>query len=114
LGGGGGPPGGGGGARRARRAGGGGGVGRGGGGGGPPPRAAGRRGAPLLDVEPAEVLMVASHGWDIDGARNVGLNTAFLERPLEKGPDGAPDRPGEVTSDLAVTSFTELAEELRC
>jgi 2-haloacid dehalogenase len=68
----------------------------------------------LLDVEPAEVLMVASHGWDIDGARNAGLRTAFLERPWEKGPQGAPDLPEHVTSDLTVSTFTELAETLGC
>jgi 2-haloacid dehalogenase len=66
----------------------------------------------LLDVEPAEVLMVAAHQWDIHAARNAGLHTAFLERPLEKGPQGTADRAADVTCDLAVTSFTELADAL--
>ncbi|MFC9999580.1 haloacid dehalogenase type II [Nocardia sp. NPDC127526] len=68
----------------------------------------------LLDVEASEALMVACHGWDIDGARTAGLRTAFLERPLEKGPHTPADRSAEVTSDLSVTSFTELAETLGC
>jgi 2-haloacid dehalogenase len=71
-----------------------------------------RTAARLLDVEPAQVLMVAAHGWDLDGAREAGLRTAFVERPEEKGPDHPADRAGDVTADLSVASFTELAEVL--
>jgi 2-haloacid dehalogenase len=70
--------------------------------------------AGLLDVEPAEVLMVAAHSWDIDGAHAAGFRTAFLERPAEKGPDGIADKAADTTSDLTVTSFTELADTLGC
>ncbi len=34
-----------------------------------------------LDVKPEEVLMVAAHAWDLAGAKNVGLQTAFIARP---------------------------------
>jgi 2-haloacid dehalogenase len=71
-----------------------------------------RTAARLLDVEPGEVLMVAAHGWDLDGARAAGLRTAFLERPGEKGPDRRADRAADVTADVSVASFTELAEVL--
>jgi 2-haloacid dehalogenase len=67
--------------------------------------------ARLLDVEPREVLMVAAHGWDIEGARRAGLRTAFLERPGEKGPHHEADR--DVAADVSVTGFGELAEVLR-
>jgi 2-haloacid dehalogenase len=70
--------------------------------------------AALLDVDPAEILMVAAHKWDLDGARNAGLRTAFVSRPLEKGPHGTPDRAADVTSDLAATSFPDLAGTLNC
>jgi 2-haloacid dehalogenase len=70
--------------------------------------------ADLLDVEPAEVLMVAAHGWDLDGARKAGFRTAFLARPREKGPHGTADRAADVTSDVAVTSFHDLADILDC
>ncbi|MFD6156150.1 haloacid dehalogenase type II [Nocardia sp. NPDC060256] len=73
-----------------------------------------RTAAGLLDVEPAQVLMVAAHTWDIYGAKAVGMRTAFLERPLEKGPDGKAGRAEDTQSDLTVTSFTELAETLGC
>jgi 2-haloacid dehalogenase len=71
-----------------------------------------RTAARLLDVEPDEILMVAAHGWDLDGAREAGLRTAFLERPAEKGPDRPADRAADVTADVSVASFTELAEVL--
>lgn len=34
-----------------------------------------------LGVQPEEVLMVAAHAWDLAGAKNVGLQTAFIARP---------------------------------
>lgn len=67
-----------------------------------------RTAADLLDVHPHEVLMVAAHTWDIDGAREAGMHTAFLLRPLEKGPHRDADR--EATADVSVTSFNELAD----
>lgn len=46
-----------------------------------------------LGVKPEEVLMVAAHAWDLMGAKNVGLHTAFIARsgktlyPLTAKPD---------------------------
>jgi 2-haloacid dehalogenase len=71
-----------------------------------------RTAADLLDVEPAQVLMVAAHTWDLDGARAAGLRTAFVERPSEKGPHGQADTAAGTTADLAATSFTDLAAQL--
>jgi 2-haloacid dehalogenase len=68
--------------------------------------------AELLDAAPDEVLMVAAHVWDLAGARAAGLRTAFVERPLEKGPDGRADTAAEAGADLATGSFTELADRL--
>ena len=73
-----------------------------------------RGAAELLDVAPAQLLMVAAHGRDLDGAAGQGLRTAFLERPREKGPHGQADRAAEVTSDIVVSSFLELADLLGC
>jgi 2-haloacid dehalogenase len=70
--------------------------------------------AGLLDVAIDEVLMVAAHVWDLRGARNAGLPTAFVERPLEKGPLGQADRAEDAGADLSVRSFTELASVLGC
>jgi 2-haloacid dehalogenase len=70
--------------------------------------------AQLLDVAPHEVLMVAAHSWDIDGARAAGLRTAFLERPAEKGPYREADRAADTTCDIAATSASDLATRLGC
>jgi 2-haloacid dehalogenase len=68
--------------------------------------------AELLDAEPSEVMMVAAHVWDLHGARQAGLRTAFVGRPLEKGPRGRADRAEDAGADVDVRSFTELADVL--
>ena len=50
--------------------------------------------AQVFDVPPAEVMLVAAHQDDLAAARACGLQTAYIERPLEFGPQGkdiAPD-----------------------
>ncbi|TVT19157.1 haloacid dehalogenase type II [Amycolatopsis rhizosphaerae] len=71
-----------------------------------------RTAASLLDVAPSRVLMVAAHGWDLEGAAAAGLRTAFVERPREKGPHRAADQAAGITADLKVDSFTALADAL--
>jgi len=68
--------------------------------------------ARLLDVAPGEILMVAAHGWDLAGARAAGLRTAFVERPLEKGPLRTADTAADVSADMSVASFEALADAL--
>jgi 2-haloacid dehalogenase len=70
--------------------------------------------ARYLDVDPGRIMMVAAHGSDMLGARGAGLRTAFVERPAEKGPHRRPEVAGDVPSDLAVRSLTELADVLGC
>ncbi len=41
--------------------------------------------ARLLGVEPAALMLVAAHPLDLRGARAAGLQTAFVDRPLEYG-----------------------------
>jgi len=66
--------------------------------------------AVLLGVECAELMLVASHPWDLEGARVAGLRTALLNRPLEYGP-GAPAR-ADPDADECVGHLGELAERL--
>ncbi len=40
----------------------------------------------LLSLRPAEVMMVAAHKNDLFAAKSCGLATAFVRRPLERGP----------------------------
>ena len=64
----------------------------------------------LLGMEPAEVMLVAAHPWDLWGARRAGLRTAFVDRPLEYGPGSEPREDPE--ADESVGDLLELAERL--
>jgi 2-haloacid dehalogenase len=63
--------------------------------------------ARLLGVPAAELMLVAAHPWDIEGAREAGLRTAFVARPLEYGPDSGP--PTDPGADVSVPDLLELA-----
>ena len=68
--------------------------------------------ARLLDLPPEQVLMVAAHPSDLRAAAACGLKTAYVPRPLERGPGGTmePWTPGEF--DLVAEDFVALAAEL--
>lgn len=34
-----------------------------------------------MEVSPQEILSVTAHGWDIAGADNAGMQTAYIEQP---------------------------------
>ena len=65
--------------------------------------------ARLLGVEPGELMLVAAHPWDLEGAREAGLRTAFIDRPLEYGP-GSPAR--EFDADVSAGDLHELVLHL--
>ena len=60
-----------------------------------------------LGVEPEEAMMVAAHAWDLAGAKNVGLQTAFITRP------GTALYPNVARPDYVVNDLSELAKRLR-
>ncbi len=66
--------------------------------------------ARLLAVQPAELMLVAAHPWDLAGARAAGLRTAFVDRPLEYGPDSPAREDRE--ADESVADLLELARML--
>jgi 2-haloacid dehalogenase len=68
--------------------------------------------ADILDLEPAEVMMVAAHLGDLRAAKGVGLRSAFVARPLEYGPNGKPDLKADSSVDLAAKDFNDLAGQL--
>jgi 2-haloacid dehalogenase len=68
-------------------------------------------GATLLTLDPAEVMLVAAHPWDLKGARSAGLRSALVRRPLEYGP-GSPER-DDHDADHVVDDLPELAARLR-
>jgi 2-haloacid dehalogenase len=70
--------------------------------------------AQALQLEPNQVMMVAAHKGDLRAAQSNGLRTAFVERPLEKGPGGGADRLPDPESDIEATDFIDLADKLGC
>lgn len=65
-----------------------------------------RTGAMLLGKEPAEIMMVAAHAFDIMGARACGYRGGYVDRyglPLEESPYGP---------DIEVPDFIALADAL--
>jgi 2-haloacid dehalogenase len=65
----------------------------------------------LLDLEPEQVMMVAAHVYDLRSARDNGLRTAYVPRPLEFGP-GVEAEPPDPAFDLVAGDFVELADRL--
>jgi len=66
----------------------------------------------LLDLAPQQVLMVAAHPSDLRAAAACGLKTAYVPRPMERGPGGRMESwtPGEF--DLVAEDFLALAGAL--
>ena len=68
--------------------------------------------AKWLQLEPAEILMVACHNFDLNAALGCGYQTAFVRRPAEWGPEGPPDPQPNPAHTMVVDDFAELAERL--
>ena len=58
-----------------------------------------------LELDPAEILMVAAHVWDLRGGAAQGWRTCYVQRPDEEAPP-------EGEFDLVVDDLLELADEL--
>jgi len=70
------------------------------------------RAVDLLDLTPDRVMMVAAHETDLDAAREAGLQTAYVHRPLEWGPDGSTEKPDGNAYDVVADDITDLAARL--
>jgi 2-haloacid dehalogenase len=68
--------------------------------------------AETLGLQPEQVMMVAAHKGDLAAARKAGLRTAFVERPLEKGPGGGAETGREDWMDAYAKDFVDLARQL--
>ncbi len=65
----------------------------------------------LLSLHPDQVMMVAAHPDDLHAARENGLKTAYVPRPLEFGP-GKEAKPPHSSFDLVASDFIELDKKL--
>ncbi len=70
--------------------------------------------AKVFDLQPDQAMLVAAHHDDLAGARACGLYTAYIERPLEFGPNQAKDVAPRPENSLHCKSIIELAEVLGC
>ena len=70
--------------------------------------------ARVFDLEPAAVMLVAAHQDDLVAARACGLQTAYIERPLEFGPNQPKDVSPNPANTLHATDLIELARQLAC
>jgi len=68
--------------------------------------------AEIFDVQPSEVMLVAAHEDDLDAAKACGLQTAFVERPLEYGVGNAAAKGDLSRFTYASTDLNDLARQL--
>ena len=73
-----------------------------------------RMAATYLGLDAAEIMMVASHKYDIRAAARLGFQTAFVARPLEFGAGGDVDVAYSDEFDINASDFLDLAEQLGC
>ncbi|HEV3139990.1 MAG TPA: haloacid dehalogenase type II [Vicinamibacterales bacterium] len=67
--------------------------------------------ASLLDLQPAQMMMVAAHQGDLRAARALGFKTAFVPRPKE-GPNGERNNSPDPDCDVVAEDFNQLASRL--
>ncbi|MBC5782260.1 haloacid dehalogenase type II [Ramlibacter sp. USB13] len=68
--------------------------------------------AQVFDLQPEQVMLVAAHHDDLEGARACGLRTAYIERPLEFGAARPKDVSPRPENDLHCADFLALADAL--
>jgi 2-haloacid dehalogenase len=73
-----------------------------------------RMAATYLGLDAGEIMMVASHKYDIRAAGALGFRTAFVARPLEFGVDGEVDVAYSDEFDVNAADFLDLAQQLGC
>ena len=65
-----------------------------------------RKAVQQLDCEPAEIMMVAAHAFDILGAQTCGFKAAYVDRY------GLPTEVWDYQPEIVVNDFLELADRL--
>lgn len=73
-----------------------------------------RGAAGIFDLAPENVMLVAAHNYDLAAARDCGLLTAYIERPLEFGSMNVKDVSPKPENTFHAHSIVNLAEQLGC
>lgn len=68
--------------------------------------------AKKLKLQPSEILLVASHKYDLEAARQCGYQTAYIFRPLEFRTIEEEQRPKDNEFDFMTDTLDDLAEQL--
>jgi len=68
--------------------------------------------AELLGLRLEQVMMVAAHKGDLRAAQAAGLQTAFVPRPMERGPERTPDLTPDPAFTVHAADFNDLAAKL--
>src|ERR1700730_6965778 len=66
----------------------------------------------FLGLQPEQVMLGAAHNYDLAAARELGLRTAFIPRPMEHGEGQTSDLHAEQPWDIIAEDFSELADRL--
>ncbi len=62
--------------------------------------------AAQINAHPSEIILVSSHSWDLAGAANAGMKTAYLKRTEKMA------YPLATAPDYMATSLVELATQI--
>lgn len=68
----------------------------------------------VFNIPPQKVMLAAAHQNDLDGARECGLQCAYIERPAEFGPANIKDVSGSPENNLHCHDIEHLASQLGC
>ena len=66
----------------------------------------------VFDLKPEQTMLVAAHHDDLQAARDCGLRTAYIERPLEFGTKHIKDVSPQAGNDMHCSSLLNLAVQL--
>jgi 2-haloacid dehalogenase len=66
----------------------------------------------FLGLRPEQVMLGAAHNYDLKAARELGLRTAFVPRPLEHGEGQTTDLNADQPWDIIAADFVDLADQL--
>lgn len=70
--------------------------------------------ASVFDLAPGQVMLVAAHQDDLAAARECGLKTAYIERPMEFGATQLKDVSENTENTLHAKNIVEIASLLEC
>ncbi|MBL7478468.1 haloacid dehalogenase type II [Legionella bononiensis] len=68
--------------------------------------------AKVLKLKASEILLVASHKYDLEAARQCGFKTAYIFRPLEFGTVKEEQIPGDDGFDFVTEGMDDLAKQV--